>query len=102
MFNKKIISRMKHPAVPQIRGKTNRNEIQKIVEKNCNEFDFEDVEGGMDVYVSDVNHARATISKIKKTLSSKMEIKMSTRYAGLRKGKVRVLFVYSLRMGLQK
>jgi NMD protein affecting ribosome stability and mRNA decay len=56
---------------------------------------FEKVREGMDIYISDVNEARSAISKIKKIAN--IEIKASTKYAGLRKGRVRTLFVYCLR-----
>lgn len=90
---------MKHPAILQIRGDTSEKDIERIVGNNCSEYDFEDVKGGMNIYISDVTDARNAINKIKKTLSPKyrFNLKMSTKYAGLRNGKVRVLFVYSLR-----
>jgi len=90
---------MKHPAILQIRGATSKKEIGRIVGNSCLECDFEDVKGGMNIYISDVRDARTAINKIKKALSpkSKFNLKMSTKYAGLRNGKVRVLFVYSLR-----
>jgi NMD protein affecting ribosome stability and mRNA decay len=90
---------MKHPTILQIRGKTSRNveeKIMKIVEKTCPKYEFERTEKGMDIYISDVNNARIAISKIKKI--GKIEVKASTKYAGLRKGRVRTLFVYCLRL----
>lgn len=88
---------VKHPAIVQIRGDYLRyiDEILKTVERNCEEFWVEKQRGGMDIYFSDVNDARKIISKIQRV--KKAEIKMSTKYAGLRKGRVRVLFVFSLR-----
>jgi len=88
---------VKHPAIIQVRGDYLRyiEEILKMLEKNCREFWVEKQRSGMDIYFSDVNDARRIISKIQKV--KKAEIKMSTKYAGLRKGRVRVLFVFSLR-----
>lgn len=83
---------MKHPAVIQLRG--NYKRAEKIIEK------LENVEVvrekfGIDVYFEDVNDARLLISKMKKLFD--VEIKSGTKYAGLRKGKVRWFFAYSLR-----
>ncbi len=83
---------MKHPAVIQLRGNYKRAEM--IIEK------LENVEVvrekfGIDVYFEDVNDARLLISRIKKLFD--VEIKSGTKYAGLRKGKVRWFFAYSLR-----
>ncbi len=83
---------MKHPAVIQLRG--NYKRAEKIIEK------LENVEVvrekfGIDVYFEDVNDARLLISRIKKLFD--VEIKSGTKYAGLRKGKVRWFFAYSLR-----
>jgi len=74
-----------------------KDKIKKAVEKNCSGFDYEDTDKGLNVYITDVNDARTLMSKLKRTENSKPEIKMSTKYAGLREGRVRVLFVYSLR-----
>ena len=93
---------MKHPAILQIRGETDKEEIKKVVERNCSEYDYEDLNMGFNVYITDVNDARTVISKLKRIANSKPEIKMSTKYAGLRDGKVRVLFVYSLRFNDKK
>jgi NMD protein affecting ribosome stability and mRNA decay len=89
---------MKHPAILQIRGKLSSNieKILKIVEETCSEYNSERVEKGMDIYISDVNDARNAISRIKKVID--IEIKVSTKYAGLRGGRVRTLFVYRLRL----
>ncbi len=88
---------VKHPAIIQIRGNYLRyiDEILKAVERNCGDFWVEKQRSGIDIYFSDVNDARKIISKIQRV--KKAEIKMSTKYAGLRKGRVRVLFVFSLR-----
>ncbi len=59
------------------------------------EAEVEDVKRGVDIYFEDVNDARFFISKLKRV--AKFRVKMSTKYAGLRKGRVRVFFVYSLR-----
>ena len=90
---------MKHPTILQIRGNLDEgklNEILKIVERFGEEFEVERAKDGLDIYFSDVNVARNVISKLKKMF--KAEVKMSTKYAGLRKGRVRVLFVYSFRI----
>jgi len=89
---------MKHPAILQIRGNANEGDVKRIVEKYCKEYDFQRIGDGIDVHVSDVNEARNAISRLKKMLKSRFDIKMSTKYAGLRNGKVRVLFVYSIRI----
>ncbi len=92
---------VKHPAIIQIRGAVDDETyelIKKIVEKTCEEFVFEKIKKGMDIYISDVNEARVAISKIKK-IANNIEIKTSTKYAGLRMGRVRTLFVYCLRFG---
>jgi len=90
---------VKHPAIIQLRGAVNEDTyelIRKIIEKTCKEFVFEKIKEGADIYISDVNEARMAISKIKK-IANNIEIKNSTKYAGLRKGRVRTLFVYCLR-----
>ncbi|RLI75321.1 hypothetical protein DRO97_03595 [Archaeoglobales archaeon] len=87
---------MHHPSIIQLRNFGEKlNLALKIIERNCKEFEIEKTKNGADVYLSDVNEARNVISKLKKTFN--FEIKFSTKYAGLRKGKVRVLFVFSLR-----
>ncbi len=88
---------MKHPAIIQLRGEFRKwiNELLPVIERTCGEFYVEKVKGGLDVYVSDVNEARNAISKIQRI--KKAKIQMSTKYAGLRKGRVRTLFVYCLR-----
>ena len=88
---------MRHPAVVQIRGRAET--VGKVIDfvRRCRgEYEFENVKGGVDVYFSDVNDARYVLSKLSKIFNA--EIKMSTKYAGLRRGKVRVLFVYSFRI----
>ncbi len=84
-----------HPCKVQIRN-FDENSIE-LVKKLANKFstEIEVVKKGLDVYFEDVNDARFFISKLRKLME--FEIKMSTEYAGLRKGRVRVLFVYSLR-----
>jgi len=57
--------------------------------------EIEDSKNGLDIYFEDVNEARKFISKLRKSM--RFKIKMSTKYAGLRGSRVRVLFVYSLR-----
>ncbi len=90
---------MKHPTILQIRGSIDEEKekaILKIIEKFGEEFEIERTKNGMNVYFSDVNVARNIISKLNRLF--KAEVKMSTKYAGLRKGRVRVLFVYSFRI----
>lgn len=87
---------MQHPSIIQLRDFGDRlNVALKIIERNCREFEIEKTKNGVDVYLSDVNEARSVISKLKRAFN--FEIKFSTKYAGLRKGRVRVLFVFSLR-----
>ncbi len=89
---------MQHPAILQIRGKIDENKeevLLKLTEKLSEEFEVERSKDGLNIYLPDVNTARAIISKIRKQF--KVDIKMSTKYAGLRRGRVRVLFVYCLR-----
>lgn len=87
---------MQHPSIIQLRDFGDRlNLALKIIERNCREFEIERTKNGADIYLSDVNEARNIISKLKKAFD--FEIKFSTKYAGLRKGRVRVLFVFSLR-----
>jgi NMD protein affecting ribosome stability and mRNA decay len=86
--------KVKHPAVLQLRGNL-RNEIIGVLRKRDWECEILKTKHGIDIYFSDVNDARRYISMIKRLQN--FQIKMSTKYAGLRKGRVRVLFVYSLR-----
>jgi len=86
---------MKHPCIVQIRD-VEEKRLETILSKAYKfNVDVEKVKGGVDVYFEDVNDARKYISILKKLLD--FEIKFSTKFAGLRKGKVRVLFVYCLR-----
>ncbi len=86
---------MKHPAILQLRGKYS-DIFEEILSIGKNyECWVDRKKEGIDIYFSDVNEARKVISKIKKI--KKAKLKMSTKYAGLRKGRVRVLFVYCLR-----
>jgi NMD protein affecting ribosome stability and mRNA decay len=86
---------LSHPCKIQLRGFGDRE--LEIAKKIASRFSSELQEGknGPDIYFSDVNEARKFISRLKKV--AKFNVKMSTSYAGLRKGRVRVLFVYSLR-----
>jgi NMD protein affecting ribosome stability and mRNA decay len=86
---------LQHPCKIQLRDFD--DEDLELAKKFTLEFksEVEEVKKGIDVYFEDVNDARAYISRLKKFL--KFKIKMSTEYAGLRKGRVRVFFVYSLR-----
>ncbi|AEA46448.1 NMD3-related protein [Archaeoglobus veneficus] len=89
---------VKHPAIIQLRGEVGDRveEVLKIVEKTCSDFEVEN-DDGVNIYVSDVNEARKVISKIKRV--ARVSVKMSTKYAGLRRGRVRTLFVYCVRFG---
>ncbi len=84
---------MKHPALLQFRGNISKvmNHINKL-----ENVEIEENRYGIDVYFEDVNTARRFLSKIKKIV--KVDIKSSTRYAGLRRGKVRWFFTYSVRI----
>ena len=84
---------VKHPAVIQLRG--NYKKIEGILEKLEN-VEIVREKYGIDIYFEDVNEARMLISKIKKLFD--LEMKSGTKYAGLRKGKVRWFFAYSLRI----
>jgi len=89
-----------HPSIIQIRGKIEKKEeILGVIKNVCKDIkiEIEEVEDGIDVYIPDVNIARIAISKIKKLFKGKVKMNMSTKYAGMRKGKVRIVFVYSLR-----
>ena len=88
---------VKHPSILQFRNL--KPEVEKQVLSylsNSVEFSIEKTKNGFDLYFSDVNDARKLISVLKKRFN--FSLKMSTKYAGLRKGRVRVLFVYSIRM----
>lgn len=84
-----------HPCIIQIR----EMQPEKIeIVKNMALKMYARVESskyGLDIYFEDVNEARKLISKIRNSME--FRIKMSTKYAGLRGSRVRVLFVYSLR-----
>ena len=66
-----------------------------MLSKQEGNYEVEPTEHGLDVYFEDVNDARFFISKLKKNMKFKQ--KLSVNYAGLRKGRVRKFFVYSLR-----
>ncbi len=84
---------MMHPCIVQLRGFEDLEDIFSIARKY--NATFEDVGSGIDMYFEDVNEARRFISVLKKL--RRFEVKFSTKYAGLRRGRVRVLFVYCLR-----
>ncbi len=86
---------MMHPCIVQIRDVNESliNRAVSIAKKFNTEIDR--LKNGVDVYFEDVNNARKFISILKKF--SNFDIKFSTKFAGLRKGRVRVLFVYCLR-----
>ncbi|WP_456328077.1 NMD3-related protein [Archaeoglobus sp.] len=73
-----------------------KSKLEGIVSRACKfNAEIERVKNGVDIYFEDVNDARRFISVLKKL--SNFEVKFSTKFAGLRKGRVRVLFVYCLR-----
>lgn len=84
-----------HPCIVQVRD-VQQDKIETVkkmaLKRNA---EVERAKNGLDIYFEDVNEARKFISKLKKSM--KFRIKMSTKYAGLRGSRVRVLFVYSLR-----
>jgi len=84
---------VKHPALLQFRGNTSK--VKKHINK-LRGVEIEENRYGIDVYFEDVNDARAFLSKIKKVI--KADVKSSTKYAGLRKGRVRWFFTYSVRI----
>ncbi len=86
---------MNHPCKIQVRDlDLEKLEIAKNIASKLG-AEVEPVKNGLDMYFEDVNNARVFISRFKK--SAKFRIKMSTKYAGLRGSRVRVLFVYALR-----
>jgi len=86
---------VKHPCIIQVREvQPEKIEIVRNMALKRN-AKVESSKHGLDIYFEDVNEARKLISKLRKAM--KFRIKMSTRYAGLRGSRVRVLFVYSLR-----
>lgn len=89
---------VRHPSIIQLRGvgEEAERQILNYLAKKAVEYSIERMENGFDIYFSDVVEARKLISTLRKRF--KFSIKMSTKYAGLRKGRVRVLFVYSIRM----
>jgi len=90
--------RVKHPSILQFRGvkEETKKFILNYLERKSFEYSIEGNKNGFDIYFSDVNEARRLISALKRQFN--FDLKMSTKYAGLRKGRVRVLFVYSIRM----
>jgi NMD protein affecting ribosome stability and mRNA decay len=84
-----------HPCIVQVRDvQPDKIEIVRNMALKRN-AEVEKAKNGLDIYFEDVNEARKFISKLRKSM--KLRIKMSTKYAGLRGSRVRVLFVYSLR-----
>lgn len=84
---------MKHPAVVQVRLEVDK--ALEIAKKFVTEV--EETKNGVDIYFEDVNDARKFISMFKRVTKKKISVKSSTSYAGLRRGKVRYLFTYSLK-----
>ncbi len=88
---------VKHPAIVQVRGNLEKEaDILRVIERHGEDFEVERVKEGLNVYFSDVNVARKVVSKLNRIF--KADVKMSTKYAGLRRGRVRVLFVYRLKI----
>ncbi|HIP58481.1 MAG TPA: hypothetical protein EYH00_04170 [Archaeoglobus profundus] len=96
-----MIMVVQHPSIIQIRGKIERKkeDILKVIRNVCRdiEIEIEEVKDGVDIYIPDVNVARIVVSRMKKLFRGKVKMNMSTKYAGMRKGKIRIVFVYSLR-----
>jgi len=91
----KVNKVVNHPCIIQVRDmKREKMEIVRNMALKRN-AEIEDSKNGLDIYFEDVNEARKFISKLRKSM--RFKIKMSTKYAGLRGSRVRVLFVYSLR-----
>ncbi len=88
---------MKHPALIQFRG--NVEGIDRMIEK-LDEVEVVRNKYGIDVYFEDVNTARRFLSKVKKLRPA--IVKSSTKYAGLRRGRVRWFFTYSVRFTDEK
>jgi NMD protein affecting ribosome stability and mRNA decay len=93
-----VIGRVKHPSILQLRGikEETKRQIMSYMERKSFKYSIERKKNGFDIYFSDVNEARRLISVLRRQFN--FDLKMSTKYAGLRKGRVRVLFVYSIRM----
>ena len=86
---------MMHPCIVQIRdanGEVLERSV-KLARKFVTEIDR--IKNGIDIYFEDVREARKFISTLKRL--SRFDVKFSTKFAGLRRGRVRVLFVYCLR-----
>ena len=86
---------MMHPCIVQIRdanGEVLERSV-RLARKFVTEIDR--IKNGIDVYFEDVREARKFISTLKRL--SRFDVKFSTKFAGLRRGRVRVLFVYCLR-----
>ncbi len=88
-------SKLKHPALIQFRGRFDRKRVEDMLSRQAGNYEVELSEHGLDVYFEDVNDARFFISRLKKNMRFRQ--KLSVNYAGLRKGRVRKFFVYSLR-----
>ncbi len=86
---------MMHPCIVQIRdanGEVLERSV-KLARKFVTEIEW--IKNGIDIYFEDVRDARKFISTLKRL--SRFDVKFSTKFAGLRRGRVRVLFVYCLR-----
>ncbi len=86
---------MMHPCIVQIRdanGEVLERSV-RLARKFVTEIDR--IKNGIDIYFEDVREARKFISTLKRL--SRFDVKFSTKFAGLRRGRVRVLFVYCLR-----
>ncbi len=88
---------MKHPALVQIRAEVEL--AMRLLKKfRVNGVVVEESKNGVDIYFDDVNEARVFISKLKRNSRERLRVKSSTKYAGLRKGRVRYLFTYSVKI----
>lgn len=86
---------MMHPCIVQIRnadGEVLERSV-RLASKFSTEIEW--IKNGIDIYFEDVRDARKFISTLKRL--SRFDVKFSTKFAGLRRGRVRVLFVYCLR-----
>jgi len=97
LHRKKDDAKLKHPALMQIRTKKiDTNLLMKWLSKLNIEYSLESHKNGLNLYFSDVNDARRILSLIKREYKD-INMNFSTKYAGVRGGRVRILFVYSLK-----
>jgi len=87
---------VKHPALVQVRAEIELA-VRLLKKFGVDGVVVEESKNGVDIYFDDVNEARVFISKLKRNSRERLRIKSSTKYAGLRKGRVRYLFTYSVK-----